>query len=322
MRTPGIYIITNTINNKKYIGSTNRLERRWSDHKWLLKNNKHTNQHLQASYAQYGPDVFHFRRLEECPIEQLTEREEYWIRYFEALDPSKGYNIQSPQAKEVTHERQAYRSQPIGNYLDIYNSETLELLHTVTFPQASIITGVSKKSIWKVLREETRSHSGFIFRRRGGPKPVEKRQGVGGGAASLQISIEGILYPSVQEATLAHGVTIRTIYDWVAQGRHQAYYPSKASEPKPLQLRKASNSRLIQMNHGETTQTIHQITQTTGIPKQKIYDVLSGRRKSYKGFTFQYAPEETEEVQKSPADHSTRLRKDVTKRKPRAARRI
>jgi len=43
----GIYKIRNKQNNKVYIGSAVDIKKRWRDHKWNLKENKHHNPHLQ-----------------------------------------------------------------------------------------------------------------------------------------------------------------------------------------------------------------------------------------------------------------------------------
>ena len=59
----GIYIIKNILNNKKYVGSSTNIGKRWRDHKWYLKENKHHNSHLQASYNKYGLDSFEFNNV-------------------------------------------------------------------------------------------------------------------------------------------------------------------------------------------------------------------------------------------------------------------
>ena len=65
----GIYSITNTLNNKRYIGYSIDIQRRWATHKRDLKNNKHENDHLQKAYNKYGEDAFKFEIIEECTKE-------------------------------------------------------------------------------------------------------------------------------------------------------------------------------------------------------------------------------------------------------------
>lgn len=52
----GIYQIRNLANNKRYIGSTECIERRWRHHQRLLKINKHHSCHLQSAWEKYGKE--------------------------------------------------------------------------------------------------------------------------------------------------------------------------------------------------------------------------------------------------------------------------
>lgn len=87
----GIYCITNVINNKKYIGQTYSLKYRWKRHKSDLKNNCHSNKHLQNAWNKYGKDAFQFSIIELCPIEELSNKEKYWIQYYDTFN--SGYNL-------------------------------------------------------------------------------------------------------------------------------------------------------------------------------------------------------------------------------------
>lgn len=90
-----IYKIRNIKNNKIYIGSTNNWERRLSEHLTALKHNNHINYHLQNAYNKYGKDNFVFEIQEKLDsLEQLQEREQYWIDYFNSANDEYGYNIQ------------------------------------------------------------------------------------------------------------------------------------------------------------------------------------------------------------------------------------
>lgn len=86
--TIGLYRITNTVNGKYYIGSSNDIKRRWINHKNTLRRGKHRNCHLQASFNKYSADAFVFEIIEELPPD--TDREvmlEIEQKLLDALTP-------------------------------------------------------------------------------------------------------------------------------------------------------------------------------------------------------------------------------------------
>jgi len=87
----GIYKIENIINGKVYIGQTQDIYKRWHEHQRMLQNGTHYNRHLSGAYNKYGPDSFRYSILEECDIEDLHEREIYWINYYNSFN--NGYNL-------------------------------------------------------------------------------------------------------------------------------------------------------------------------------------------------------------------------------------
>lgn len=93
--TIGIYKIRNIINNKVYIGSSrNGVHKRRVNHKSLLNRKKHGNRYLQRSWDKYGKDAFEFTIIEECNQDIMVIREDFWINYYDSMNPLKGYNIE------------------------------------------------------------------------------------------------------------------------------------------------------------------------------------------------------------------------------------
>lgn len=84
-----IYIITNDVNDKVYIGKTNdRVEKRFREH--LYDATRFFNRPLYAAIRKYGSNHFLIRTIEECSREQASAREQYWIGYYDSY--RKGYN--------------------------------------------------------------------------------------------------------------------------------------------------------------------------------------------------------------------------------------
>ena len=89
----GIYKITNTINEHVYIGQAENIEERIQRHINALMGGYHVNKHLQSAWNKYGINKFTFSIIEECELENLTEREQYWIDYYGGIDSTNTYNI-------------------------------------------------------------------------------------------------------------------------------------------------------------------------------------------------------------------------------------
>lgn len=84
-----IYQITNLINGKIYIGKTNNIQKRWSNHKC----NNDPNMVIARAIRKYGVDNFKFEVLyKDIPIEQIDELEIKIIKEKNSQVPN-GYNV-------------------------------------------------------------------------------------------------------------------------------------------------------------------------------------------------------------------------------------
>lgn len=88
----GIYKITNNINKKCYIGLSINIENRWKQHhnRYANKNDKEYEKTLYRAFRKYGIENFTFEVIEQCPEDNLKEREIYWIAYYDSY--ANGYN--------------------------------------------------------------------------------------------------------------------------------------------------------------------------------------------------------------------------------------
>lgn len=84
-----IYKITNNINGKIYIGQTIReLEVRIKEHK------RHKDTIMGKVFDKYGIDNFTIEIIDIADnIEELNDKEIYWISYYDSTNKDKGYNL-------------------------------------------------------------------------------------------------------------------------------------------------------------------------------------------------------------------------------------
>jgi group I intron endonuclease len=86
-----IYKITNDINGKIYIGKTvNTIEKRWNEHCKDSLKERNENRPLYKAMNKYGIQHFHIEQIEECSVEEVSERERYWIEIYGSF--KYGYN--------------------------------------------------------------------------------------------------------------------------------------------------------------------------------------------------------------------------------------
>lgn len=87
-KTSYIYLITNKINNHKYVGQTIDPHKRWLEH--CRKSNNSCV--IDKAINKYGKENFSFEILEECKTSDANEREIFWIEYYNTYKNKEDYN--------------------------------------------------------------------------------------------------------------------------------------------------------------------------------------------------------------------------------------
>ncbi len=91
-----IYLITNLINNKKYIGQTsNTIKQRWQQHCSHSKDPKRAIG-IDGAIAKYGQENFKVEEVKQCPIDELDKWEIYYIKEYNTYQGDNadlGYNL-------------------------------------------------------------------------------------------------------------------------------------------------------------------------------------------------------------------------------------
>ena len=48
---------------------------------------------FKVQWNKYGESNFTFEVIEECTVEEIDNRETYWIDLYKSIDPNFGYNL-------------------------------------------------------------------------------------------------------------------------------------------------------------------------------------------------------------------------------------
>lgn len=158
-----IYKISNTINNKLYIGMTRyNIEHRWKEHK---SSYQYKNTHLYSAMRKYGVDNFNIEIIEECPEEDLIIREAYWISYYDSY--KNGYNMTEGKGEG---NGTSFNARPIRQY-DLEGNFITEFK---SCGEASAKTGIQNANIQRTARGGCYSAGNYQWRFSDDNRPVNR----------------------------------------------------------------------------------------------------------------------------------------------------
>ena len=196
----GVYLITNNVNGKCYVGSSINLHSRRLKHFNDLLKNKHVNRHLQNSYNKYGKEAFEFKIIEILEItedikDRLLEREQFWI---DNLKPE--YNILQVAGSTLGYHHTEETKKKISNSTKGVSKSEEHAKH------------IRESQKGKVLSEEHKAKLSEAAKHR---KSMSNH---------CIISIDGIIYNSIKEASAATGVKYNTIQKRLKNPKFDNYF--------------------------------------------------------------------------------------------------
>ena len=154
-----IYKIVNDINNKVYIGKTeNSLEKRFAEHCKDSQKREEEKRPLYAAMRKYGVEHFSIELVEECNIEIVSLREQYWIGFYKGY--TEGYNATlGGDGKAYINREEIFDLWNMGNSLKEIADKTKHdkgwissILHTQGITSDEIIKRSQKHNIERAAK--------------------------------------------------------------------------------------------------------------------------------------------------------------------------
>lgn len=151
-------MVMNEINGKCYVGQAVDVRVRLRRHLGILRRGNHHCAHMQNSFSKHGETAFKFMMIEECSVDVLTEREQFWMDQHKAtglynLSPAAG----SPLGVKRSEETKAkIRAANLGNKLSAETRAKISAAHTGKKLSPETIARMSAAQSGKVISPEQR----------------------------------------------------------------------------------------------------------------------------------------------------------------------
>lgn len=227
----GIYKIENLINGKVYIGKSIDIDNRIRNHKSESFNpiSNSYDTAIHRAIRKYGVDNFSFEVIEECNRDDLNEKEQYWIDYYNTF--KQGYNMTlGGEGRPMIDASRIYDLWDIG----------------LSIAEISENTGHTKYTIILILKEYDKYNNKESYKR--GRKNTVKKTG----KSILQYDLFGNFinqYQSIAEASKNTGIKRTNITNCLrghqlSAGDYQWIYDGE-NEPKCYNAQSTNKQRLI-----------------------------------------------------------------------------
>ena len=287
----GIYKITNLISNKSYVGSSVDIICRWYQHKTTLKNNKHHSIKLQRAYNKYGVENFKYEIIEECEVTVLFIQEQYYIDFFNCYDD--GYNIlpvagsnlgmkHSDETKEILRQKSKGNKNNLGRIVSNETREKIrEKLKGIPLSDETKLK-MSKSQKGRIMSDETKLK--LSKSKKGIPLSNENKEKLRLCHLGKKQSKEVIENRAKKNTGKKRTDEIKLKMSISMKGIKKG---PMSEEQKMLRSRKIA---LISENGDIISEyySIKKCAEELGVSHQRISEVLSGKRVSFKNMYFKY----------------------------------
>lgn len=295
-----IYITTNHINGKKYIGKK--------------KHDSHENTYLgsgtaiMAAIEKYGKENFSKEIIEECKTKQeLAEREKYWISYYHAVEDRMYYNIASggegggghhfsSEERQELSERNKGSNNPYAkpviclNDMKVFGSRS-EAADYYNVREDSIVQAIKRKTnVYspnkdKLVFEDYIEGKEYQFH--------ENARKTRNDARKVICITTGEVFESANEASIKYGLDRNRIYEALKNNNHgvKGYLFRYYNQNEEYNTGKVSskNIPIYCITNGKHYSTLKEVMIDCHVSRRTIHDICRGLiNKSKNGYVFKY----------------------------------
>ena len=227
----GIYKIHNLINNKIYIGQSKDILSRFKQHQADYKKEKQSTKLLYKAMRKYGVENFTFEIVEECSIEELDEKEAYYIELYNTFafkEGSNGYNMNlGGEGNRGCIYTQEFKDKMSKIKKDFYKNNKHPRLGTTLSEEIKMKISKSnsgEKSAWygkKHTKEEiekiSQGNKGKIMSEEAREKMRKNHADVSGGnnPRARKVVCEGVIFNSIKECAEFYKKSPSTFKNWL-----------------------------------------------------------------------------------------------------------
>lgn len=285
-----IYMHKNKINNKCYIGQTNKVK---AEYRWGINGSGYKNQpKFYRAIKKYGWDNFDHIILETDLDERTANiREQYYINFYNSI--KTGYNCQAGEVNRlpVTSKKPVHQYSLAGEFIKSYDS----------ILTAATSLNLAAGSIVKVCKGQLKSCGNFIwsYKKQDHAVPISR----GSNAKKiLQYDLTGKLiniFNSIDQAALFLGQKsykssicscckhrLKSCYDYVWRYENDPFsYQLDNLYTRPVSQYDLNGNLIKVWNSGAD------IYRSLGISKGNIYACCRGKRLTAGGYIWKYFEE-------------------------------
>jgi group I intron endonuclease len=274
-----VYLITNKINGKRYVGQTVKtIEERWKQHVYLSKQPR-KGEPIISAIRKYGSDNFEIKSLARCnSLEEMNHREEYYIRLLKTLVYS-GYNVLPGGNNRKMHEstKKKLSLARIGKKIGPFSEEHRRKLSEANKGQN--LGGTLPEETKRKISEANKGEKNYMF----GKKQTENNKKATSEANRGNKYWVGRKHSQESKDKMAKSKIGK------CSGSKNPFFGKKHTQEVLDKLLKCNERRKVKIfciNNNTEYQSISHASRDLGIDRSQIRGVLNNKTKNAKGFVF------------------------------------